>query len=260
MSPPPLLHATNLVKTCGRGPAAFRAVDRVSLEIRPGETLGIAGESGSGKSTLARILNGLLPCDTGTLHFKNRDLTRASPRQWRPLRAHMQMIFQDPHASLNPRMTVRRILEEPLRIQRLPRPEWAHRIRSLLDAVQLPANALTRFPHEFSGGQCQRIGIARALATRPALILADEPVASLDVSVQAQILTLLQDLQKQTGCALLFIAHDLAVVEAVSHRIAIMQRGRIVETGPAAELFRAPAHPCTRDLLRAIPLPHPPES
>jgi ABC-type glutathione transport system ATPase component len=240
-----LLKAEDLVKRFG---ADFTAVREVSLEVAPGETLGIVGESGSGKSTLLRLLNGLHRADAGSILFRASELVGASTSELRKARRHVQMIFQDPYACLNPRMRVDEILTEPLKIHHIDRDERKTRIREMLDAVQLPTSALRRYPHEFSGGQRQRIGIARALVLRPELLLADEPVASLDVSVQAQVLNLLKDLQQEFGCAMIFVAHDLPVVQYISDRVTVMKNGEFVETLSADQLFDAPQHPYTQKL------------
>jgi len=244
-----LLTAGGLVKRFG---PHFTAVREVSLEVAPGETLGIVGESGSGKSTLLRLLNGLYRADAGSIVFRTSELVGASTSDLRKTRRHVQMIFQDPYACLNPRMRVEEILTEPLKIHKISRKERKTRIREMLDAVQLPASALRRYPHEFSGGQRQRIGIARALVLRPELVLADEPVASLDVSVQAQVLNLLKDLQQEFGCAMIFVAHDLPVVQYVSDRISVMKAGELVETLPSRKLFDHPQHPYTQKLIDAV--------
>jgi oligopeptide/dipeptide ABC transporter ATP-binding protein len=230
----------------------------VSLHIRPGETLGLVGESGCGKSTLGKTLARLYKPTAGSIRFDGREISGHSRRQLQPIRREIQMVFQDPYESLNPRQTVGSILEEPFTIHRLgtktERRQW---VAELLEKVGLPKTALNRFPFEFSGGQRQRIGIARALALKPRLIICDEAVSALDVSIQSQILNLLLDLQKELGLAYLFISHDLAVVKHVSDRIAIMYLGRIVETGDAETLYRSPAHPYTQALLSAIPVPDP---
>jgi ABC-type glutathione transport system ATPase component len=246
----PLLKAEGLIKRFGPD---FTAVNKVSLEVAPGETLGIVGESGSGKSTLLRLLNGLHSADAGSIRFRDSELVEASTSELRKARRHMHMIFQDPYACLNPRMRVDEILAEPSKIHKHPKADRLPRIREMLDAVQLPASSLRRYPHEFSGGQRQRIGIARSLMLRPELVLADEPVASLDVSVQAQVLNLLKELQKEFGCAMIFVAHDLPVVQYISDRIAVMKTGEIVETLPAKDLFDLPQHPYTRNLVDAVP-------
>ncbi len=260
----PLLEARDLSKryTVGKTiwPGSGRtvhAVDRVSLAVGRGETLGLVGESGCGKSTLGRCLTRLYDLSEGELTYAGRPVGRASPRQLGPYRRAVQMIFQDPSASLNPRRTVAEILGEPLRVHRIrPRGQVRARLRELMDLVGLPADALDRYPHEFSGGQRQRVGIARALAMEPELIVADEPVSALDVSVQAQIVNLFADLQDRLKLTYVFIAHDLAVVRQVSTRIAVMYLGSIVELGVTDAVYTRPAHPYTEALLSAVPEPH----
>jgi oligopeptide/dipeptide ABC transporter ATP-binding protein len=242
----------------GRTRAWVRAVEGVSLVIHPGETLGLVGESGSGKSTLGRLMLRLIEPTSGDVRFAGRSLLQAGARELRALRRDMQIIFQDPYGSLNPRMRVASIVGEGLAIHRLgTRAERRGRVRELLDLVGLPADAATRYPHEFSGGQRQRIGIARALALGPRFIVADEAVSALDVSIQAQILNLLQDLRQRLGLTMLFIAHDLRIIEHLSDRVAVMYLGRIVELAPRDEIYRNPRHPYTRALLSAVPVPDP---
>lgn len=236
-----------------------QAVDNVSFSIRKGETLGLVGESGCGKSTLGRTLLRLLEPSAGQVFFEGTDITQLGTQAMRAMRRKMQIIFQDPYASLNPRMTVQTILEEPLQIHQLcPTPEARQkRLYELLNYVQLPKEALKKYPHEFSGGQRQRICIARALAVDPTFIVCDESVSALDVSIQAQVINLLMDLQQELGLTYLFIAHDLKVVEFISHRVAVMYLGKIVEMAPAYDIYQHPCHPYTKALLSAIPVPDP---
>jgi len=236
----------------------IKAVDDVSLEIERGETVGLVGESGCGKSTMGRAILRLYEPTAGKIIFDGRDISHLGEAELRPLRRRMQMVFQDPFASLNPRHSVGRIVSEPLRVHGLSRrKQAASRVRELLEIVGLPADAGTRYPHEFSGGQRQRIGLARSLALNPDFIVCDEPVSALDVSIQAQIVNLLESLQKDFDLTYLFIAHDLAVVRHISDRIAVMYLGKIVEVSPAAELYENPLHPYTISLLSAVPIPDP---
>lgn len=253
------LKTTELAKTFDIGKrligpprARVRAVHPVSLDVQQGETLGIVGESGCGKSTLARMLVGLLPPTSGRIEIEGRALDRADPAAFGRL---IQYVFQDPVSSLNPRKTIRQIMEAPLRqLHGLRGPALDARIAELFDAVNLRPEFLSRYPHEFSGGQAQRIGIARALAASPRILILDEPVSALDVSVQAQVLNLLADLKQRMNLTYLFISHDLAVVEAVSDRIAVLYFGAVVETGPAQKVFAAPRHPYTKLLADSAPV------
>ena len=261
----PLLEIRNLTKIYPTGESVFggaakgevRAVDNVSLDINPGETLGLVGESGSGKSTLGRLALRLIEPTSGSIRFNGHDLLTATRGQIRNLRRDMQIIFQDPFGSLDPRMRVQDIIAEPLAIhEKITSSERRRQVAELLRAVGLDASAASKFPHEFSGGQRQRIGIARALALRPKFIVADEPVSALDVSVGAQIVNLLRDLQKDFGLTYLFISHSMSVVRYLATRIAVMYRGTIVEIAPTERIVTSPADPYTRTLLEATPEIH----
>jgi oligopeptide transport system ATP-binding protein len=262
----PLLEVRHLVKhfpiksgvLIDREVAKVRAVDDVSLTLYPGETLGLVGESGCGKSTLCRTILKLIEPTSGSIRLEGTEIAGYSRRQMRPLRREVQMIFQDPFSSLNPRHRVGQIVGAPLKLHGVASgPDLKRQVQSLLDRVGLSAEHYNRFPHEFSGGQRQRIGIARALALRPKLIVADEPVSALDVSIQAQIINLLDDLQDEFGLTYIFVAHDLSVVRHVSDRIAVMYLGKIVEVSPSDTLYESPIHPYTTVLLSAIPIPDP---
>ncbi|WP_262697480.1 MULTISPECIES: ATP-binding cassette domain-containing protein [Streptomyces] len=241
----------------GRRAQPFRALHGVSLDIRPGETVGLVGESGSGKTTLGRAVLGLAPVAEGEIRYAGRVISRLSARERRALSAEIQVVFQDPYTSLNPAMTVGDILTEPLLVSGTARASAEERVRGLLDQVRLPADAAHRLPREFSGGQRQRVAIARALCREPRLIVCDEPVSALDLSTQARVLELFVEIQERTGVAYLFITHDLSVVRCVSHRVAVMHRGRIVESGEAAAVTGDPRDPYTRRLMLAAPVPDP---
>ncbi len=234
-----------------------KAVDGVDFEVESGKTLGLVGESGCGKSTVARLILRLQEPDQGEIFFQGRDISRLTEKDMQPLRKDMQIVFQDPFGSLNPRMTVGQSIEEGLRIVRLPRDRRKERVESLLERVGLSPESADRYPHEFSGGQRQRVGIARALSVEPSLIICDEPVSALDVSIQAQVINLLEDLQDQLGLSYLFIAHDLHVVGYLSDTLAVMYLGHIMEYGPSETLFENPVHPYTLALLSAVPVPEP---
>jgi oligopeptide/dipeptide ABC transporter ATP-binding protein len=236
------------------------AVDDVSFELRSGETLGIVGESGCGKTTLIRTLVRLIDATSGAIRYRGQDITKAGRQALQPIRREMQMVFQDPQASLNPRKRISQILGTPLRLRGVPKDKIETESRALLGRVGLHPEHLGRFPHEFSGGQRQRIGIARALAVEPSLILLDEPVSALDVSIQAQVINLLEELQDALRLSYIFVAHDLSVVRHVSDRIVVMYLGKVMEVSPAEELYTKPIHPYTSALLGAIPIPDPEEN
>lgn len=260
----PLLRVENLVKhfpvekgLFGRDNAVVHAVDGLNFELAAGDTMALVGESGCGKSTAGRLVLQLLEATSGKVWFEGEDLTRLKPADMRARRRSLQMIFQDPYSSLNPRMTVEQTLTEPLSLHGLAKGKHRERAAELLDLVGLAPQYLQRYPHEFSGGQRQRIGIARALAVEPRLIVCDEPVSALDVSIQAQVVNLMQDLQRRLGLSYIFIAHDLAVVKHISSHVAVMYLGQIVEYADKKSLFAQPRHPYTQALLSAIPLPEP---
>src|SRR5690348_10873103 len=260
----PLVEVAHLVKHFARGSGLLRkaslvkAVDDVSFSIEAGETFGLVGESGSGKTTAGRCLLRLIEPTSGAVRFRGDDVLAFSRSRLRQARRHMQIVFQDPYSSLNPRMRARQIVEEPLVIHELgDRAARRQRVRQLFELVGLDAAHLERFPHEFSGGQRQRIGLARALALNPSFVVLDGPVSALDVSVQAQVVNLLMDLQRQLTLTYLFIAHDLQLVEHICSRVAVMYLGKIVEMGPTAAVFAAPQHPYTKALVSAIPIPDP---
>jgi oligopeptide transport system ATP-binding protein len=242
-----------------RRPKKLRAVDGVSLELAAGEALGIVGESGCGKSTLARAILQLIPPTAGQVVWMGRDISTLSVSGMRPLRRDMQIVFQDPLASLDPRMTVGEIVAEPLRVhaRELGRDERRARVSEMLQRVGLSADAINRYPHEFSGGQCQRIGIARAMILRPQLLVCDEPVSALDVSIQAQIVNLLQDLKREFGMSILFVSHNLAVVRRLCDRVLVLYLGKPMEQSATEPLYQEPLHPYTRGLIAAVPLPDP---
>ena len=261
---PPLVEVSHLVKQFTRDAGLFRkatpvaAVDDVSFTVEEGETFGLVGESGSGKTTTGRCILRLTEPTSGKVRFKGEDVLAFSPSRLRAARREMQIVFQDPYSSLNPRMRVGSIVEEPLIIHKIGnRQERAARVAELFDLVGLDPSQLARYPHQFSGGQRQRLGLARALALNPSLIIADEPVSALDVSVQAQVINLLMDLQQRLKLTYLFIAHDLRLVRHICSRVAVMYLGRIVEMGETGSIFAAPAHPYTQALLSAIPVPDP---
>lgn len=256
----PLVSVRDLTVTFAArgGGAPVRAVDGVSFDIGPGETLGLVGQSGSGKTTTGRAVLQLEPVQSGSVELLGQDLTQMRGRALRRMRRHMQFVLQNPYSSLHPRMTVEQILREPLMVHRtVPPAQERARVAELLDLVRLESSMMRRYPHEFSGGQRQRIVIARALAVNPDFVVCDEPVSALDVRTQAQIVALLHDLQEKLGVSYLFIAHDLAIVREVAHRVAVMYNGKLVEIGDTAQVYRTPSHDYTRMLLDAVAVPDP---
>ena len=259
-TPDPLLDLKDVVvdypvKGFRRPP--FRALKGVSLDVRPGECVGLVGESGCGKTTLGRAVLGLTPVTSGSITYKGREISRLARKERRALSNDLQVVFQDPYTSLNPSLTIDQILTEPLIVRRVDRQQARRRVRELLDAVHLPSNAGERLPREFSGGQRQRVAIARALALGPQLIVCDEPVSALDLSTQARVLDLFKEIQARTGVAYLFVSHDLDVVRHLSHRVAVMYRGEIVESGDAEQVTAHPEHPYTQRLFLAAPVADP---
>ena len=258
--PEPLIAVDDLVvdyPSKGIRRRALRILKGVSVDIRPGETVGLVGESGSGKTTLGRAILGLAPVAGGSIKFKGREISSLPRRERRALSSAIQVVFQDPYSSLNPSLTIEQTLTEPLMAAKMPRNEAMQRVRNLLDQVRLPRDALGRLPRDFSGGQRQRIAIARALARSPEFIVCDEPVSALDLSTQARVLDLFKEIQESTGVAYLFISHDLAVVRNISHRVAVMYRGEIVEYGDGDQVTTHPKDPYTQRLLLAGPVPDP---
>ncbi|NUU07611.1 ATP-binding cassette domain-containing protein [Leifsonia sp. C5G2] len=256
-SPNPLLSVEDLVVDYGQRRGSFRALKEVSIEVGAGECVGLVGESGSGKSTLGKAILGLVPVASGRIVFDGQDITRASGAARRALASSIQVVFQDPYGSLNPAMTVGDILAEPLTMAGAGRRAARATVAEMLDRVKLPSGVVDRYPKEFSGGQRQRIAIARALVRKPRLIVCDEPVSALDLTTQATIIDLLLELQRDTGVSYLFVSHDLGVVRRICHRVAVMYRGEIVETGDGEQVTRAPQHPYSQRLLMASPIADP---
>ncbi|WP_322514165.1 oligopeptide/dipeptide ABC transporter ATP-binding protein [Rhodopseudomonas palustris] len=252
-----LLSVRSLVVDYKTSSGVVHAVNDVSLDIEPGETVGLVGESGCGKSTLGKAIMHLIPSTDGQIVLDGQNITSLSPAAMRPIRAKMQMIFQDPHNSLNPRRTVGNLIAQPLQVAGYDKAAIAARVAELMGQVGLPPDAASRYPHEFSGGQRQRIGIARALALKPKLVICDEPVSALDVSIRAQVINLLQDLSDKLGVSYLFISHDLTMVQHIANKLIVMYLGRIVETGSAETIWKHPAHPYTQALLAAAPVADP---
>jgi oligopeptide transport system ATP-binding protein len=254
----PILGIKDLTKWFHSRRTSVRAVNGISLDVRPGETVAVVGESGCGKSTTARCVVRLLEPSSGQIFFKGKDITQLSSREFRPLRRHMQMVFQDPHSSLNPSMSVRQLLREPLRLHNLSSTDnAAERLEELMRLVQLDPSLLSRRPDQLSGGQKQRVGIARAISTEPDFVVLDEPTSSLDVSVQVSLLELLADLQQRLGMSYLFITHDFSTVRQVADRVVVMYLGKVMEKGPVEDVLDDPKHPYTQALISAIPIPDP---
>ncbi|MGW4200616.1 ATP-binding cassette domain-containing protein [Streptomyces sp. NPDC004726] len=254
-----LLEVEGLEVEFRRRGTAFKALNDISFTIERGKTMGLVGESGSGKTTIGRAILGLVSPSSGRISFEGKDITRLSRARRRPLSRDIQVVFQDPYTSLNPALTIEQILAEPLRVQGVSRAEASRRVRGLLDRVGLPADAASRYPSEFSGGQRQRVAIARALAMEPKLIVCDEPVSALDLSTQERVLDLFIEIQREIGCAYLFISHDLSVIRHISHDVMVLYRGDLVEAGDVTTITSTPSHPYTRRLMLSAPVPDPRE-
>lgn len=252
-----ILDVANLGVEFGHGRTKFRALHDVTFDVAPGETVGLVGESGSGKTTIGRTILDLVKPSGGKITFKGADITHVGRSERRSLSRDIQVVFQDPYTSLNPSLTIEAILAEPLRAQGVDRKEASRRVRELLDRVQLPSDAADRLPREFSGGQRQRVAIARALALRPSLIVCDEPVSALDLSTQQRVLDLFIEIQRETGCAYLFVSHDLSVIRHISHRVIVLNKGTIVESGGVEKVTGDPDHAYTRKLMMSAPIPDP---